>query len=148
MELNIIYDVCLTFLSKSKELLNEDNLNNLDKYSKIWFDLFKPFFEIFNEYNNKNNNNNNILYNNILYNNNIIFCYLSGYLPRYEQSLFYKEFNDKYTYYYNNNVKKYKGINDKETLSIHQFLMGSGKSTVIIPYLVYTNLIRDIKTII
>ena len=120
LKLNIIYDVCLNFLSKSI-----DNLNN----DQIWPDLFKPFIEIFNEYYNKN-----ITYKNILYNNNTIFCYLSGYLPRYEQSQFYEKFTK---------INKNDNI-----LSLYQFLMGSGKSTIIIPYLVYNNIIKRIRTII
>ena len=70
-----------------------------------------------------------------------MFCYLSGYLFKYEQYLFFTQY--KLNKDANNKISK------EETLSVYQFLMGSGKSTVIIPYLVYTNYyINRKKTIV
>ena len=132
LKLKIISNVCASFLQKSKDLYSMIYIDNIDISKSLLFDLFKPFIEIYiDDYLYDNNNNDNIV--NVLFTKNTIFCYLSKFLFRYEQYLFYKN---------------YQTIKKDDILSIHQFLMGSGKSTVIIPYLVYNNYINGLKTMI
>jgi hypothetical protein len=123
--------VCVSFLNKSEEFLLIEDINI---YKSILLDLFKPFIEIFIDNFNDNNKINNIV--NEFFTKNYLFCYLSRYLFKFEQSLFCKKFIDETNRYH------------EDILSLHQFLMGSGKSTVIIPYLVYINFITNRKTIV
>ena len=131
VKLKIISNVCISFLNRSKEFLLIEDINI---YKSILLDLFKPFIEIFIDDYNHNNNYNNII--NKLFTKNYLFCYLSKYLFKYEQLLFCKKIEDN------------EANNNNDILSLHQFLMGSGKSTVIIPYLVFINFMKNKKTIV
>ena len=129
LKLKIIYDTCVSFLGRSEEFIE---VNDINIFESMLLDLFKPFIEIFVD-NYYEDSNNTIKIINNLFTKNTIFCYLSKFLFRYDQSLFYNNYQTK---------------KNNDILSIHQFLMGSGKSTLIIPYLVYNNYINDIKTMV
>ena len=59
--------------------------------------------------------------------NNILINFLNIYTTKYDQCFFINQINDDL-----NNITK-------KNMNIYQFIMGSGKSTTIIPFLLYKN---------
>ena len=105
------------FISKTAEFLNiESDIYNKNNCSTVINKYIKIIFEILNK-------DNKCIMNEILIN------YLNYYPTKFDQCFFINNILDN-----NSNT-----LINKKNMQIYQFVMGSGKSTTIIPYILYKN---------